>query len=76
MRAFAVYSASKVEAEKALWKFVKEEKPGFVINTVLPDTAYGKILDRSLPASTAGFITKLYKGEQQHLPPRKSQTYF
>lgn len=33
-RAFAVYAASKTEGEKALWKFVKDEKPNFIVNTV------------------------------------------
>ncbi|EHL02984.1 putative Aldehyde reductase 2 [Glarea lozoyensis 74030] len=70
MRAYAVYSASKVEAERALWKFVEENKPGFVVNAVLPDTVFGKILDRNLHVSTAGFVNALYKGEQQHLPPQ------
>lgn len=37
-RAFAVYGASKTQAEQALWKFMEEEKPGFVLNT-------GMILD-------------------------------
>ena len=32
-RSYAVYAASKTEAEKALWKFIEEEKPGFILNT-------------------------------------------
>jgi nucleoside-diphosphate-sugar epimerase len=32
-RGYYVYGASKTQAEQALWKFVKEEKPGFVLNT-------------------------------------------
>lgn len=32
-----VYSASKTEAERGAWKWVKENKPGFVLNTVLPN---------------------------------------
>lgn len=32
-RAYAVYAASKTQVEQVLWKFVKEEKPGFVLNT-------------------------------------------
>jgi hypothetical protein len=32
-----VYSASKTEAERAAWKWVEEKKPGFVLNTVLPN---------------------------------------
>jgi hypothetical protein len=36
MRPFAVYAASKVEGEKAAWKWVQTKQPGFVLNTVLP----------------------------------------
>jgi hypothetical protein len=50
---------------------VKEKKPDFVVNAVLPGTVFGTILDKNLPASTAGFVTKLYQGEQQYVPPRK-----
>jgi nucleoside-diphosphate-sugar epimerase len=32
-RSYAVYAASKTQTEQALWKFVKEEKPSFVLNT-------------------------------------------
>ena len=70
-RGVAVYGASKAQAEKAVWEFVKEQKPHFVVNTVLPDTTFGMILDKNLPASTGEFVKALYNGEQQHLPPRK-----
>ncbi|KAH8701660.1 NAD dependent epimerase/dehydratase [Talaromyces proteolyticus] len=39
-----VYSASKVEAERAAWKWVAENKPKFTFNTVLPNMNVGKIL--------------------------------
>jgi nucleoside-diphosphate-sugar epimerase len=32
-RGFIVYGASKTQAEQALWKFVEDEKPSFVLNT-------------------------------------------
>jgi nucleoside-diphosphate-sugar epimerase len=31
-----VYAASKTESERESWKWVRENKPGFVFNTVLP----------------------------------------
>jgi nucleoside-diphosphate-sugar epimerase len=31
-RGFDVYGASKTQAEQALWKFMEEEKPNFVLN--------------------------------------------
>jgi len=30
-----VYAAMKTEAEKAVWKWTKENKPAFVVNTVV-----------------------------------------
>jgi nucleoside-diphosphate-sugar epimerase len=36
-RQYAVYAASKTEAEKTAWKWVETHKPGFVLNTVLPN---------------------------------------
>jgi hypothetical protein len=45
-RAFAVYSASKTEGEKALWEFMEKEKPGFVANAVLPNYNMGKLIGK------------------------------
>ncbi|CRG91954.1 Aldehyde reductase 2 [Talaromyces islandicus] len=39
-----VYAASKVESEKAAWKWVAENQPTFTFNTVLPNLNVGKIL--------------------------------
>ena len=41
MRFFFPYNASKVESEKALWKFVEERKPHFVANSVLLEFTVG-----------------------------------
>jgi nucleoside-diphosphate-sugar epimerase len=43
-RAYAVYAASKVACERAAWNFVREQRPGFVFNTVLPNYTSGIIL--------------------------------
>lgn len=51
MQAGHVHAASKVLGEQAAWKFVQDEKPGFVLNTILPNMNYGPILD---PASQTG----------------------
>jgi nucleoside-diphosphate-sugar epimerase len=45
-RAFACYAAPKTQGEQALWNFVKEQNPTFVVNTVLPDTCLGPVLSR------------------------------
>lgn len=57
------YMASKVEAEKAVWKFVEEKKPDLIVNTVLPFTAFGRILSKHQPGSTAAWIQQLYNGD-------------
>lgn len=36
-KSMAVYSASKTEGERAAWKWVKENQPGFTFNAVLPN---------------------------------------
>jgi len=53
------YAAGKTEAEKIAWKWVKEEKPSFVLNTVLPDIVTGEIVNPNSDGSTAGFINKI-----------------
>jgi nucleoside-diphosphate-sugar epimerase len=72
-KGYAVYGASKTEAERALWRFVAEKKPGFVVNTILPDTTMGRVLNgRAGP--TGGLVTDLYlKGEVSGYVP--SRTY-
>lgn len=40
-----VYSASKTEAEQAAWKWVKENKPNFVLNTVQPNFNVSRLLE-------------------------------
>lgn len=75
-RKWAVYGSSKAEAEKALWKFVKERKPHFVCNAVLPNCRFGKILVQGQPASTGDMVLAIYRGEVNDsikaFPPRKS----
>ncbi|RAK96752.1 NAD(P)-binding protein [Aspergillus ibericus CBS 121593] len=39
-----VYTAAKVGAERGAWKWYEEHKPHFVLNTVLPNIDFGKIL--------------------------------
>lgn len=69
-RANHVYATSKVEGERAVWKFVEERKPGFVVNAILPDATFGKILAPALNLSTAGFVIQLLKGNALDFDPR------
>lgn len=75
-RAPAVYAASKTEAEKAVWKFVEEEKPGFVANAILPNCNFGKILVKGMRASTGGFVTALWNGNTAPLKEFPARMFF
>ncbi|KAF1984864.1 NAD(P)-binding protein [Aulographum hederae CBS 113979] len=62
-----LYAASKVEAEKTLWKYVEEKKPDFVVNVVLPSTVLGGILApkyQGIP-STAGFVQQCFNAKKK-----------
>ncbi|ORY10391.1 dihydroflavonol-4-reductase [Clohesyomyces aquaticus] len=39
-----IYAAIKTETEKAMWKWIKEEKPGFVFNSILPNCNFSRVL--------------------------------
>ncbi|KAK1725560.1 aldehyde reductase II [Colletotrichum acutatum] len=41
---YITYSAAKTRAELELWKWYEEEKPGFVLNSIVPNAALGKVL--------------------------------
>ncbi|RMZ77605.1 hypothetical protein DV737_g4272, partial [Chaetothyriales sp. CBS 132003] len=61
-RALIVYVGSKVAAEKAFWEFVKERKPSFRANAVLPVTVFGPLLNAHQKATTNGMVYSLYNG--------------
>jgi nucleoside-diphosphate-sugar epimerase len=73
-RMWAVYAASKLQSEQACFDFVKEKKPGFVLNTVLPNYTMGEILDPRQPASSGGLIRAAWEGQEvpifASLPPQ------
>ncbi|KAH8164928.1 hypothetical protein CIB48_g3314 [Xylaria polymorpha] len=64
----AVYAASKVLAEQAVWKYYNENvhiRPDIIVNTVLPDMTLGRSIDainHGFP-STSGMVALLYRGE-------------
>jgi len=72
-RKWAVYGASKTLAEKELWKFVKEEKPAFIANAVLPNANFGPLLEKSQPGSTNGWPKAIFAGRMEEVkgvPPQ------
>lgn len=48
-RAWAVYGASKAQSEQAAWEFMKEKKPHFILNTVLPNANFGNVSSGIFP---------------------------
>lgn len=72
-RAWAVYGASKMQTEQAIWDFARERKPHFVVNTVLPDANLGEILSDKQPASTGAWVKNIVEGNfdaVKDLPPQ------
>jgi nucleoside-diphosphate-sugar epimerase len=63
-RMWIVYAASKLQSEQACFDFVKEKKPGFVLNTVLPNYAMGEILDPRQRGSSGGLIRAAWEGQE------------
>lgn len=63
-RSMSVYGASKTQAEQEVWKFVREQKPGFVLNTVLPNFNMGTILSDQQSASTGAAVKGVYQTGQ------------
>lgn len=74
---FLIYAASKTEGERALWNFMKTEKPNFVANAVLPNFNLGRTIGST--GATGGFIPKLVKdgrkGVGMGTTPRKFGTH-
>lgn len=69
-----VYAASKTEGEKALWNFVKKEKPSFVANSVLPNYNTGRILGSE--GATGGTAISMFKEGRKTFTPRMFLDFF
>ncbi|KAH8804381.1 hypothetical protein F5884DRAFT_406298 [Xylogone sp. PMI_703] len=64
-RALPIYITGKMEAHKALWKFVDEEKPSFIVNSVGPYMAAGQPLHEThlTRVKSVQFFKLLFDGE-------------
>jgi len=64
-RSRVVYGASKLVEERELWSFVENQKPGFVVNAVLPNFNIEEILSPDPPkSSSSGWVKGLYDGDE------------
>jgi nucleoside-diphosphate-sugar epimerase len=65
------YAASKVAAERALWKFQKDVSPKFTINAILPSVNMGKVIPTPKSAAevsgSPGLIAIYYTGKANDL---------
>lgn len=59
--------ASKVAAEKAVWKFAEERKPHFAVNTVSPSSILGEPLNKSHVETRVAWVKRLYDGDSSEL---------
>ncbi|KAK1755492.1 NAD(P)-binding protein [Echria macrotheca] len=59
---FLVYMASKAAAEKAVWEFVRDKKPRFTVNSVVPGTIIGAPMHRAQVASDGQWMRHVYEG--------------
>ena len=72
-RAWAVYGASKTQAERAMWEFMREKDPPFTLNTVLPNANMGPVMNDQVSSSTGEWARRLFRGELdavKDIPPQ------
>ncbi|KAE9568109.1 Aldehyde reductase 2 [Colletotrichum fructicola] len=65
---YIAYSAAKTKAEQALWKWYSEAKPGFTLNSIVPNAALGRVLlpeHQGFPTAV-GILKSLWQG---HVSP-------
>lgn len=71
-RASAVYAASKIEGERALWRFMEAQRPYIVANAVLPNVDFGRVL--SSPGVTGNAVPQVLHGQiPTNIGPRESR---
>lgn len=62
-----VYAASKVAAEKAVWKFVEDKKPKFKVVSVNPAMIMGEPLNDSHLQTVGAWVKQLWDGDISNL---------
>lgn len=68
-RCWDVYAALKTSTERAFWQFVKEHKPGFVANAVLPDFIVGPIVHAKQNGSTGRWVKEFFDDPVNYFKP-------
>lgn len=68
-KGLANFMALKTRLEQGVWEWIKEKKPHFAFNAILPDTVMGECLDpmnQGVP-STAGMVHWVWTGENHQI---------
>ncbi|RAK84428.1 NAD(P)-binding protein [Aspergillus costaricaensis CBS 115574] len=70
-RGFDMYAASKTLGEQEIWKWAAENRPGFVINTVLPSVCFGASIDAKSQghASSSGWPAAIFRNQFDQVWP-------
>ncbi|OJJ35827.1 hypothetical protein ASPWEDRAFT_41068 [Aspergillus wentii DTO 134E9] len=70
-KGFQVYCASKTRGEQAIWKWVDENQPQFVLNTVLPSLCFGRSVDPKNQghASSSAWPSAIFRNELETIKP-------
>ncbi len=71
-----IYTASKVLGERAAWDFVKKNKPGFKLTTVLPNANFGHEHPAATTTSTAGWLDTIGRDGDFSTAKKASSQYF
>jgi nucleoside-diphosphate-sugar epimerase len=62
-KAMYTYQASKAEAEKAFFKFIKDEKPSWRGNSVLPTLTLGPMASNEQSGTTNQWLWQMWSGD-------------
>ncbi|VUC30672.1 unnamed protein product [Clonostachys rosea] len=73
--AMANYPASKLAAEKEVWKFVEENELPFTVNVVSPAGLTGEPLNKTHIEGPANWVVHAYRGNKQFMDPMLATFY-
>ncbi len=73
------YCVGKAEGEKAIWKFVEEEKPSFTVSVLLPALIFGPpiqpVSDLKKINYSSDVFYSLFNGTYDVVPPTSFVSY-
>jgi nucleoside-diphosphate-sugar epimerase len=73
------YCVSKAEAEKAIWKYVEDEKPAYSVSVLLPALIFGPPIQPIKSVKKMNYSTdrlyELFNGTFEVVPPTSFPSY-